>query len=163
MSIYRKKSLPEILEDSTREQGSNLSKNNIELILDLLSMIFWIIILKYINDLEKYCNCSYNWKRDFIKYSLIIFVIFLLLKIVFRKKLFSNINNNIIFLIVLLNVVFTIIVAIYINELKNIECKCSESNIRMIFEIINYIRLFIIILCLLAGAYLYYTNSRKHY
>ena len=69
MSRYRKRSLPELIQESSREKSKN---DNMETLTNILFIIFWIIVIKYINDLEKNCKCSDNWKRDFIKYSLII-------------------------------------------------------------------------------------------
>ena len=158
MNRYRKRSLPELIDESAKEIEKK--EYNKELIINSIFVIFWIIIINYINNLEKNCKCSDNWKRDFIKYSLIIFVIFLLLKVVFGKKL-HEINKNIILLIILLNFVFTFVVLFYINELKENECKCSESNIRTILEIVNYIRLFIMIIGLLGFIYLYFKLFRK--
>ena len=158
MSRYRKKSLPELVEESSR--GQELKKDNMESITDVLFIIFWIIVIKYIYDLENNCKCSDDWKRDFIKYSLIVFVIFLTLKVIFKKKLYQ-INKSILFLIILLNFIFIFIVAIYINELKKNECKCSESDIRTIFEIVNYIRMFLIIIGFLGTVYLYFNYFRN--
>jgi len=159
MSKCRKISLQDLIKESRSEEDSKKNKY-IETIIDILFIIFWIVVIKYINDLEKNCKCSDNWKRDFIKYSLIIFVIFLLLKILFTKKLYE-INKNILLLIILLNFVFTFVVLFYINELKENECKCSESNIRTIFEIVNYIRLFIMIIGLIGFIYLYFKIFRN--
>jgi prepilin signal peptidase PulO-like enzyme (type II secretory pathway) len=157
MSRYRKRSLPELIQESSREKSKN---DNMETLTNILFIIFWIIVIKYINDLEKNCKCSDNWKRDFIKYSLIIFIIFILLKVIFKKKL-HTVNKIILFLIILLNFIFTFVVLFYINELKNNECRCSESDIRTALEIVNYIRLVIMCIGLLAFIYLFYKLKKN--
>ena len=134
MSRYRKKSLHELIDESSKEVEKK--EYNKEVITNLIFIIFWIVVMKYINDLEKTCKCSDNWKRDFIKYSLIAFIILLLFKIILGKSLLS-LNKNLLFVFILLNIFFTVIVLLYINELKENECKCSESNIRTVLEIVN--------------------------
>ena len=153
MSRYRKKSLHELIADSSKEVEKK--EYNKEVITNLIFIIFWIVVMKYINDLEKTCKCSDNWKRDFIKYSLIAFIILLLFKIILGKSLLS-LNKNLLFVFILLNIFFTVIVLLYIKELKENECKCSESNIRTVLEIVNYIRIFMIVSGVLSFSYLFY-------
>ena len=153
MSRYRKRSLAELIDESAKEIEKK--EYNKELIINSIFVIFWIIVIKYINDLEKNCKCSDNWKRDFIKYSLIIFVILLLFKIILGKSLLSF-NKNLLFIFILLNIFFTVIVLLYIKELKENECKCSESNIRTVLELVNYIRTFTIVSGILSFSYLFY-------
>jgi hypothetical protein len=161
MPRYNKKSLPELIKESNENDKISSNSNNFELLSNIIFIIFWFIVLKYIKDLETYCKCSDNWKRDFIKYSLIIFIIFLLIKLINFKKLYQ-INKIILTLVILLNFIFTFIVLIYINELKENECKCSESDVRTILEIINYIRLFIMFIGLLSFIYLYYKMYKQY-
>ena len=168
MSIYRykKKSLSELIQESVDE---NENKNRIiknkkldYLFINILFIVLWSFVFKYITELESNCNCSNNWKRDFIKYSLIIFIIILFIQITLRfikKKI--KINNIIPVLMFIFNFIFTIIVAVYINELKNKDCKCSESDMRTVLEIINYIRMSLIIIVILAAFYLYYDIYKK--
>jgi len=151
MSIYRykKRSLPELIQESVDKNENRIIKNKKldYLFINILFIVLWSFVIKYITELENNCNCSNNWKRDFIKYSLIIFIIILFIQILLRfikKKI--KINSNIILLIFIFNFIFTIIVAVYINELKKNECKCSESNIRTVLEIINYIRMSLMII-----------------
>jgi amino acid transporter len=170
MSIYRykKRSLPELIQESVdeNENKNRIIKNKkldyLFTFINILFIVLWSFVIKYITELESNCNCSKNWKRDFIKYSLIIFIIILFIQILLRfikKKI--KINNIILLLIFIFNFIFTIIVAVYINELKKNECKCSESNIRTVLEIINYIRMSLMIIVALAIFYLYYGMYKK--
>jgi hypothetical protein len=108
-----------------------------------LFIIFYSYILKYVNDLNvKKCECSENWKRDFIKYFSMaaIGVIVVLLVLVFVErlselpsglKLFSKLLNWVYILafIVFLGVLFT-----YTRNLLKTKCECSEDKMRTIMH-----------------------------
>jgi hypothetical protein len=110
-----------------------------------LFIVFYSYILKYINNLNvKKCECSENWKRDFIKYfsmtAIGVLVIQLVLLFVERLstlpkglKLFSKLLNWVYILafLVFLGVLFT-----YTRNLLKTKCECSED------KMINYYTLF---------------------
>ena len=106
-----------------------------------LLIVFYSYILKYINNLNvKKCECSENWKRDFIKYFSMaaIGVLVVLLVLVFVERLskahqglkvFANVLNGVYFVafLVFLGVLFT-----YTRNLSKTKCECSEDKMRTI-------------------------------
>ena len=126
------------------KKGSNVILSLMTLIAALF-IVFYTYILKYINDLNvQKCECSENWKRDFIKYFSMaaIGVIVLLLVLLFINRLatlpralitLSNVLRGVyvIAFIVFLGVLFS-----YTRNLSNCEtgCKCSEDKMRTIMQ-----------------------------
>ena len=110
-----------------------------------LFIVFYTYILKYINNLSvKKCECSENWKRDFIKYFSMtsIGVLSVSLVLIFINRLaslpralitLSNVLRGVYFVafIVFLGVLFS-----YTRNLSNCEtgCKCSEDKMRNIMQ-----------------------------
>jgi len=104
-----------------------------------LFIVFYSYVLKYVNDLNvKKCECSENWKRDFIKYFSMaaIGVLVLSLLLVFVERLteaprgltvFANVLSGVYFLafIVFLGVLF-----VYTRNLLKTNCECSEDKMR---------------------------------
>jgi hypothetical protein len=126
------------------KKGSNVVLSVITLI-PVIFIVFYSYILKYINGLTvKKCECSENWKRDFIKYFSMaaIGVIVLLLVLLFINRLASlpkalitltNVLRGVYFVafLVFLGVLFS-----YTRNLSNCEtgCKCSEDKMRNIMQ-----------------------------
>lgn len=158
MTTYRGISLTSITEEA---RNMDKKPDYIELTTNTMFIVLWIFVLKYIFDLEKHCKCSDDWKRDFIKYSLVIFIIFLTFKVLRRTNLL-HVNKYLLYSIILLNYIFTIIVLVYINELKKHACKCSDKVMRNVLEIVSYVRLIIMIIGLIGLIYLYYYLYRPH-
>jgi|LauGreDrversion4_2_1035121.scaffolds.fasta_scaffold15447_7 hypothetical protein len=152
MTTYKGISLTSITEGA---RNIDNKPDKTELVTNTLFIILWIFALKYIMDLEKYCKCSDNWKRDYVKYSLMIFIIFLTFKVLNRTNLIK-INKYLLSFIILLNCVFTVITLLYINELKKEACECSDTEMRSILEIVSYVRLVIMMIGLISFIYLYY-------
>jgi hypothetical protein len=110
-----------------------------------LFIVFYSYILKYISDLNvQKCECSDNWKRDFIKYFSMtsIGVLSVSLVLLFINRLASlpkalitltNVLRGVYFVafLVFLGVVFS-----YTRNLSNCEtgCKCSEDKMRTVMQ-----------------------------
>jgi hypothetical protein len=97
-------------------------------IFDIYSIATLIIYLLFIYKLRDHnCECSDNWKRKFI---LITTYIFLVTNIIFASVFLSKVNlrSTIIsyYVLIVLNIIYTIIVIIYITNLKNNKCACSH-------------------------------------
>lgn len=125
----------------------------IKIILNVLMIIIWMFIMSYIIKLEKIgCECSQDWRRDFIKYYIIFIIIVLFLSSVdiWNLKYIPPIVSTIQFGSMML---FIGIVYHYIHELKRKKCECSEDLARDILEIINYIQLFVLIFTVLVMIY----------
>jgi len=138
-----------------------------------------ILALNWIYNLEKIkCKCSKDWKRDFIKYYIYIYLVFIIVSVisffiilVYPKiitsvymKVFSIIKN-VVGLLTLINIVISII---YIYNLKKENCICSEDIAREIYYIWNIIsasvNLFVIFLFILffiiMGIFLAFAKSK---
>lgn len=111
----------------------------------VLYAIFLGLVLMYIVRLEIHrCECSKDWKRDFIKYYLIVYIpMFLsMLLIQFPVPLLS--------VVALANIVYIFVVFAYIKKLQRNNCKCSIEKIRNVLEIVNYIQIALFVLSFVA-------------
>ena len=107
-----------------------------------------LVALTWIHKLEEIsCKCSEDFKRDYIKYFLYIYIGLytvaafssILQLSGYRYKINTTLFKifKIIFYIAsLLNSIFAII---YIYRLKEIDCKCSEDVRREIYYVLNWI------------------------
>ena len=98
-----------------------------------------VYLLHYIIKLESVCECSKDWKRTFIKYSLLITIAMTLLYI-FGPLPYKNLSNFIEYLYAIVGFISLIVIFLYIRQLRTSKCKCSESNARILMEVINYIK-----------------------
>jgi len=111
--------------------------------------ILYTFVFVYIRNLEKTgCECAIDWKSDFI---LVYICIFLPLAC---WNAFSPFSYTVGAFIGILTLAFIVIVLLYIHDLKKKKCECSESHIRDVLEIVNYIQIGLLGLVLLVGIYL---------
>lgn len=92
-------------------------------LIPLIAIISNVIILYYVNELEKdNCECSENWKRDFIKVSSIVIGVFsiVLLFTLFNVRIVAGLFS-------LLNIAHLIISISYFVRLKRSKCLCSKD------------------------------------
>lgn len=127
------------------------------MIITALFFIFYILIIKYLNHLEEIgCECSMTFKRKYILYfncvNLSLFVLSLtgvMTEFKTNKTLYS-VFRTIYSISLILNIVYTIQ---YVNELKRINCDCSEDirrDIMYYFSIIDAIIIFISFLVIIS-------------
>lgn len=116
----------------------------------VINIILYFITFSWIVLLEKNkCECSTNWKRDFIKYYIIFQIIFIIIYVTYEIMSFYKLVKNYDFLFDALKYVmlmteigFVSIVFIYIRDLIRNKCKCSESpkrDITMLYSIVDLI------------------------
>ena len=106
---------------------------------NIVSIIVFSIFLLYINDLEKKnCVCSEDWKREGIKYYSIVQIGIntLLLFLLANMKQYLK---SIILIMGLLYWPFLIITLIWIGDLKEEKCECSDGWERSFMEIYSYV------------------------
>ncbi len=122
----------------------------IEIVINYMALM-WIYRLEEIS-----CKCSQNWKRDYIKYILYIYLVMTFVSLVINiylyvsKEEIVNIYYRYISFIFNIIVFASLIIAIvYIDELKKNNCTCSEDIRREVFWYYN-----IIMLSLLSFMYL---------
>jgi hypothetical protein len=140
--------------------------------IDVIIIVINIFALMWIHHLEEIaCKCSENWKRDYIKYFLYAFfamVIFRILAILFTGKSLLQQNillTSIMFLYYGFSIVNMFVSIIYITELKNINCECSDDIRREVYFYYNIVRLalFGIMLLLLLGGLIMLSNILRPY
>lgn len=141
-------------------------------IIDIIIIIINVFALMWIHHLEEIaCVCSENWKRDYIKYFLYAFFVMLILRIlVFLFTGQSILRQNmlltsIMFLYYAFSIVNIFVSIIYISELKNTNCTCSEDVRREVYFYYNIVRLalFGIMLLLVLGGMLLISNIFRSY
>ena len=112
-----------------------------------ISAILWIYKLENIE-----CKCSNNWMRLYIKYYLHVIIPIMVISLLMNIYLYvnnmdySNIQNNLLSLYFFFTGIFNIfgfiniiISIIFINQLKEINCDCSEDIKREVYYIYNII------------------------
>jgi len=99
----------------------------------IIDIILYFVTFSWIVLLEKNkCNCSSNWKRYFIKYY-IIFILTIILFVIILQFLpkhitvrYSKYIHSIGMFILLTELIYVCVVFIYIKDLINNNCKCSD-------------------------------------
>lgn len=133
----------------------------------ILGLVFIIIILIYILELEKKnCDCSKHWMRDFIKYvSIIMLIITTILFIPNGKELCKNnvICRVFLGLYGLLVFAYVIIVLVYFFHIKkkiksNCECALDWKRYALLYP---FIGIFIVILILIIAMIILVNNPKK--
>lgn len=129
----------------------------IALITYICIVVLYVFLIKYIMMLEKTgCECSKDWRRDFIKYYFIFLLItpfiiaallFSLLKNPFALQMISKAVGLVSFI---LSIAAVIIIYQYVYNLKAIKCQCSAGQMRTILEIFNYIQMILLAISLIS-------------
>ena len=107
---------------------------NIFLIFISISLLLSIGVFSYVRQLEtENCDCSQNWKRDFIKYVSLIYIVYnsiLLVLLVSKSNLIVNfLTSKIIYLInSLLSLVYIILLIVYYFQIRQKLATCECSN-----------------------------------
>lgn len=120
-----------------------------------LAGLFWIDKLEKID-----CKCSVHWKRDYIKYYLYCLltlqIILFVLTIIYGMRAtnvmndtFGSIYKLVTFILAIANVINVVVVITYVNELRKINCSCSEDIKRDVYYTYNIIEAFMYIIMVL--------------
>ena len=108
-------------------------------IIQVSYIVLWAFVYAYVVRLETTgCECSYDWKRDFIK----VYVIFMIPLMLMR--VFDVLPRVVLSITLIFTIFFIIAVYRYIHELREKKCKCSEGTTRDVLEIVNYIQIFLL-------------------
>lgn len=118
-------------------------------------------ILSYVYLLElNNCECSRDWRRDYIFYYSIIYIFtvisFLLLPDIFYKNMGLAILLKVMLALLLLVNIYCLYT--YADKLEKIKCKCSKNFARNFMKIFSY---FYVVVLVLVFMYLmiYYINN----
>ena len=117
-------------------------------VISILYLFIWAYIFLYITKLEQVgCACSKDWKRSFIKYYIGIIMVLILLRM-FSIWTSDKVPAALMTLEILASIGFVVIAYHYIHELKKKKCQCSVDSARDVFEIVNYVQIFMLLLAL---------------
>lgn len=115
------------------------------IVLALVVITFLAISFNYIRKLEETgCECSKDWKRDYIFWYLVIAITFWIINILVLALgdgwgvMSSVVMITFRVLFTLATVAFVVISLIYVNHLKTEKCKCSESAGRVVLQIVSW-------------------------
>ena len=116
-----------------------------------ISMFLAIVIIYYLKRLETIkCNCSFNFKRNYILGFTSLSLLLTISKFLFKEyKVFVKILLIIYipwFIATITNIIFTLQ---YVTELKKTKCECSESVYRELMFILAIINTVVISFSLL--------------
>jgi hypothetical protein len=108
-----------------------------------------VFALMWLQKLESTsCKCSANWKRDYIKYFLYVYFVFVALQLVAflatGKQLIQSESSFVRLLVMLFNIfafVNAFVVIFYVKELKDANCECSEDIKREVYYYWNIVYL----------------------
>jgi len=134
----------------------------------ILGLVFIIIILMYILELEKKkCDCSKHWMRDFIKYVSIIMLIIttIILFIPNGKELCKKNPLCRVFLGLygLLVFSYSIIILVYYFHIKKIKANCHCAlDLNRYALLYPFIGIFIAIMILIIVLIFLFYNPRKY-
>ena len=110
--------------------------NAIALLFAIFYVILYTYVFLYIRKLEEIgCECSNDWKRDFIYLYVCIFIPLIILRV------FDLVPKIVMVIMAFMTIAFIVVVFFYIHELKKKKCECSESNTRTVLEIVNYVQI----------------------
>jgi hypothetical protein len=116
------------------------------------NLIVSSLIIYYLNRLEKIgCKCALNFKRDYIFYFTCINLFFALMNVLIGTTIiYQTIMLVVFFPLVVAGIVNIVYTIQYVNEMKQLNCDCSESIYRelmFILAIVNacaYILVFLL-------------------
>jgi hypothetical protein len=116
------------------------------LVITIYGLNIWS--LTYMFKLEKNkCQCSLGWKHRFIQVML--FVI-LLQPILFTVADKFNMGNIVRGIISIASIAYVVIAFMYIKELEDTKCYCSDSPARTTLKVLNYINIALIVILIVA-------------
>ncbi len=108
---------------------------------NILYLLFFALnayFLNYIMKLEKSCECSMDWRRDYIKYYIIIQMF---VYVLMALGIYYRLHYSVPVLFGVFGLICTGFVFFYIRKLKEIKCACSETTARTVMEYLNYLNI----------------------
>lgn len=116
------------------------------LALTMYALSIWILV--YMFKLEKTnCKCALGWKHRFIQVMLFVILLNPFLVLLGRKAKIENVVRSI---TGILSLVYIVITFMYVKELEDSKCGCSEDSARTTMKVINYINIAVLSMFILA-------------
>lgn len=135
---------------------SSYAKNIVFIIMTIFVISISIMALTWIHKLEEtMCKCSQDYKRDYIKYFLYVYIFFLIFLggeqfaggvLSKSAQYIVSIVKSLMVVALIINTIFAII---YINDLKG--CKCSDDVRKDIYYYLNVIYISFVCLAIVLG------------
>lgn len=170
-----------IIAPSDKEPTSSIKKRVIiaMIVSGIIGLIINVSALTWLHKLEEMnCACSEHWMRSYIKYYLYVIIPIFCIGLLINAYLYISdysiidLNNNDVFMfyksftniVSFFGLANIIIVIVFINRLKEINCECSEDIKREIYWIYNIIVASIIggaLLFALIGALVFYISFKR--
>lgn len=96
----------------------------------VIHLVILSVFYNYVYRLEKIsCECSKDWRRDYIKYFSMIYIISIIATLfsvyMYPNKELLQVTNYLNILVGLGNLVFIYAMISYVYKLKTLKCKCS--------------------------------------
>ena len=124
-----------------------------------------LYILYYIYMLERNnCDCSDDWKRDFIFYYSLFFIFTVISFLILPEIFYRNIK-----LAILLKIILGILLLVniyclytYANKLDDSDCHCAEEYGREFMKIFSYFYVVVMVLVFIYLIHYYMKSEFKH-
>jgi len=91
----------------------------------IIGFVIQGIILSWINKLERKCECSADWRRDYIKYFSIAMIVFSAARLIVPDQ---TEFMPVMFTVGLAGLVNVVSILSYIPDLKKKQCDCAIEN-----------------------------------
>lgn len=112
-------------------------------------LIWWILKLERIG-----CKCSESWRRDFIKWWMMIFILFTIVIFIqtsMQVKIPLIVSIGLAVVLTIMHLIFITLTWQYTSMLKKTKCACADGNERFVLEVFNYIQIGLVALALVIG------------
>lgn len=156
--LTNSKTIQSYVKDFQKNKNSYINGLRISAVLRFI--IFSIFFLYVINLERDNCECSIDWKREYVKYFSLTLVIFSIIEFIF-PLVYSKLYF-IQFLLGLGGLAFIFIVVSYIRDLKRNDCRCSKDWKRTAMEVYAWISIILLVVSILfsvfVGALVYSKN-----
>ncbi len=126
---------------------------SLAMVLIIIKIGINLYLLDYVKKLEHGCECSKDWKRDYLKYYLYFTLIVALISsaILLKPNLADSPLNIFLGGDSIIAIASIIIIYLYIRQLRSTACECSKGTQRNVLEIINIIKFSFVVIGLLAA------------
>ena len=93
-----------------------------------LGLVVQGIVLSWILKIEKKCDCSKDWRRDYMKFYSIFSILFAFILMILRERAILFINKPIFAVLTIIGIVNLASILTYIPSLKKRECTCAIED-----------------------------------
>ena len=143
LPIKEKKVVRKDSQDSQEKPYTAIMKTLLGMSL-VVSLVLYAFLLNYIFKLETMgCECAKGWRRDYIQYYLMLFVVFIVVQIGVLTmdgiESLVGLNASLFGIMFVLGILFIVFTLQYVHKLKEIKCECSEGAGRLVLEVVAII------------------------